>query len=1127
MAQLQASTVVSTVTTTGTSPLFITSASSAAYFGGLSIRESSTEKARFAANSTEGGYIYSPNASWIGFTILNDSSTFLKITSGGNVGIGTASPSSILQLLPGPSTATNAAYQSFQAGGFGVLFRNAYDAYITFNTTYSPAGWVNKYDTYKSGVMQITDGIFSIDLGTATGAGVASGLTQRFVITNGGSVGIGTTSPTAPLQINGAGGDGAPTLRLISATSDTFNWSTDARYANLATGETAIHLIGKANSTYNQAYFGYRHVSDGSTSNMITLGMYASDYLVNIIGNGNVGIGVTNPAYKLQVNGTGYFNETLFVNGITTIEDRMVSIYDMFTGNPVSELEASTTVPGNINFQGVTAQGAGATATTQQGITWQVNNYGGTTNYGIQAQLVVGNNGNVGTFMGLFTSDNYGAAPVERLRIQYNGNVGIGTTNPVGKLDVRAGSGRIIFGSYDANYYAAFESGDQLNFYNGASNAVAYINYNGPSAVLLGRNLYVEGNSGGGVTGAVRIKSDGNVGIGTATPRKELDVQGNNLCVVAGQLILGEDAYLTSANYIGLKTSFQSGTNDYMILSGKSDGATYVSAKAGSSVFIRSGGNTSAAQIEVTDTYARTYSNLGVGTAPSQALDVAGTIYSLDSGTDGGQIRVQNSGGGNAWYWAARTTGLNLGQLGVADGRIFVNNSGNVGIGITNPDTKLNVLVGAGGSNGTVGLKIGGTSNYASLELGIEGNYDGQIRTYGNDLHLYAGHWRTVGSTASEDHAIRFFTSKTSSANWSTAKMILTADGNVGIGSTSPSRKLDVVGNARIGDNTSQQAHAALQVSAGQGSVTTYRDIDMCGSWAAGEGHAITANYSTGVDNIVGQIVFQHDSPGSRIKFGRIYDSGNQSTYPMNLVSNGSGANLGIGTDSPARRLDVREGNVQIVANFQSTSTTSSRIKFTDANTGAENVNIGATGTSLAMWTNNTVRMTILSGGNVGIGTVTPTQRLQVEGAIVGGAAGSSGTPNLTGVTTQLAFEARTTTAGNEPSIAYHREGDYTFYLQGQETPRGLRLYGPSNEATPSLFVAGNVGIGTTAPTHKLDVRGSLRVDSTTSFTTEYGAVPNAIIGNQQDEKCLGTPDEWLAINVSGTDYAVPLFSLG
>jgi hypothetical protein len=80
---------------------------------------------------------------------------------------------------------------------------------------------------------------------------------------------------------------------------------------------------------------------------------------------------------------------------------------------------------------------------------------------------------------------------------------------------------------------------------------------------------------------------------------------------------------------------------------------------------------------------------------------------------------------------------------------------------------------------------------------------------------------------------------------------------------------------------------------------------------------------------------------------------------------------------------------------------------------------------------------------------------------------------------------------------------------------------------TMIIDASGNLGINTANPTHKLHVNGNLRVDSSTSFTTEYGAVPNAIIGNIEDEKCLGTPDEWLAINVSGTDYAVPLFSLG
>jgi hypothetical protein len=66
-------------------------------------------------------------------------------------------------------------------------------------------------------------------------------------------------------------------------------------------------------------------------------------------------------------------------------------------------------------------------------------------------------------------------------------------------------------------------------------------------------------------------------------------------------LIMGDAAYSTSSNYIGMKTSFQSGANDYMIISGVSDGETYVSAKDGSAVTIRGGGNRSSNQITVPD----------------------------------------------------------------------------------------------------------------------------------------------------------------------------------------------------------------------------------------------------------------------------------------------------------------------------------------------------------------------------------------------------------------------------------------------------------------------------------------------------------------------------------------------
>jgi hypothetical protein len=78
-----------------------------------------------------------------------------------------------------------------------------------------------------------------------------------------------------------------------------------------------------------------------------------------------------------------------------------------------------------------------------------------------------------------------------------------------------------------------------------------------------------------------------------------------------------------------------------------------------------------------------------------------------------------------------------------------------------------------------VALKIGGLSDYDSFDLGINNNYDAMIRTYGNDLKYYSGHWRTVGSVSSEDHSHYWYTSKNGSANWSTAKLRLDHDGHL------------------------------------------------------------------------------------------------------------------------------------------------------------------------------------------------------------------------------------------------------------------------------------------------------------------------------------------------------------
>jgi len=69
------------------------------------------------------------------------------------------------------------------------------------------------------------------------------------------------------------------------------------------------------------------------------------------------------------------------------------------------------------------------------------------------------------------------------------------------------------------------------------------------------------------------------------------------------------------------------------------------------------------------------------------------------------------------------------------------------------------------------------------------------------------------------------------------------------------------------------------------GSGIETRAIDIDGAWGAGESKSITFTHGGSSTNMVGQINCQHTSPGSRLRFGRLYHSGDSSTYIMELIS--------------------------------------------------------------------------------------------------------------------------------------------------------------------------------------------------------------------------------------------------
>ena len=117
---------------------------------------------------------------------------------------------------------------------------------------------------------------------------------SRFVNVTGDSM-------TGALTIATTGTANSPSLAIDNSSSSTFNHSIEVFAANLAAGETNLIAVGKAGSTKNTGYIGYKYSAAGSNANILSLGHWGSDHLVNLTGDGKFGIGTESPQKPLEV----------------------------------------------------------------------------------------------------------------------------------------------------------------------------------------------------------------------------------------------------------------------------------------------------------------------------------------------------------------------------------------------------------------------------------------------------------------------------------------------------------------------------------------------------------------------------------------------------------------------------------------------------------------------------------------------------------------------------------------------------------------------------------------------------------------------------------------------------------
>lgn len=695
-----------------------------------------------------------------------------------------------------------------------------------------------------------------------------------------------------------------------------------------------------------------------------------------------------------------------------------------FISAPITQ--AATFTIGDIyHFRAAgTTKGAGSTITNLHGV-YIDDQTQGTNNYGITS--LVSSGSNKWNIYASGSAANY-----------FAGNVGIGTSSPSYNLQVAsaANAATAFFSStatpaYNSSGYNG--SSARLQLVGGsASGAQTGINLSqgGAFELFIGgvqesggaAAFVVQGYDGSAYSERLRITSSGNVGIGTSAPDALLNISAaspvfriDNTGTTGDGLIHFGDS---ESNFSGVIQ--YNHTSDYMALF--SDSVERLRLGTTETVFNETGADVDFRIESDTTTHAffleGSSGNVGIGTSSPGALfqvgvplsatagiRVSGTYLNIDAGYQSAGVNGTSSApslilGGDAdtgfWHPASDTLAVST----AGSERLRIDASGNLGLGVTpsawgNGASMQGSAWALSTTSGTDSAAFSVNARQTAYGSGSQ-NWVYRTAAPATNYEQFAGNhvWYTAGSGTAGD-PISF-----------PEVMRINPSGNVGVGTSAPTVKLDVVGS----DNNGIQYRTATRtigigsiggvnaLYGGSGSELVFHigsermRIDSSGNVGIGTStpgvdlHISSASSTKAIferTGSAGSFVGLKDSSGLFAYLGNtngtfeVQTSGSGYSTKLAITTTG---NVGIGTSTPSRKLTVVAdgaigGTEQVFITGETDVNNQLRIGY-DTSTNVGVIQAITAGTAYRSLTLSP------SGGNVGIGTSTPSEALEVSGNI-------------------------------------------------------------------------------------------------------------------------------------------------